>query len=209
MAVATRTVPATARRLIDNRVRDYDGNSVGEVEDFVIDPARGCIDYAVISFGGFMGLGKEYHVIPYQVLSIHPDGGGFATNIRREQLERAPGFDRGNVPDMGEDYLGSVYSYWGVQRGGDQGQPMTGTQTSTYGEQQMRPGAVQSGTAQERQEGQQPRGYHEQPRDSYEERQQAGSSGEGSSRENEGDRSPWQERYRGIFWGGRDEDRNR
>lgn len=117
MATATSTVPVTARRLLDNRVRDYDGDSIGEVEDFVLDPQRGCVDYAIISFGGFMGLGREYHVIPYQMLQLHPDGRSFATNITRDQLERAPGFDRGNVPAMDEQYLTSVYSYWGLQRG--------------------------------------------------------------------------------------------
>lgn len=198
MAIATRTEPVTARRLIDNKVRDAEGNSVGEVEDFVIDPARGCIDYAVVSFGGFMGLGKEFHVIPFQMLQIHPDGRSFMANIQRQQIEHAPGFDRGNVPAMDDSYLSSVYSYWGVQRSGQQ----TYEQQPTYEERQT----YQQPTHQEQQTYQeQPTGYTEQPQGTYSgarraEQEQTGTSEQGTSR-------PWRESYRGLFWHGSDEER--
>ena len=67
-----------------------DGNSVGEIERVMIDKITGKVAYAVMSFGGFMGIGEDYYPVPWPALTYDTSLGGYKTNITREQLDRAP-----------------------------------------------------------------------------------------------------------------------
>lgn len=73
-------------------VYDTAGNNIGEVDHLMIDKTSGRIGYAVISFGGFMGLGHSHYPVPWNALKYDTSLGGFRTAITEQQLKDAPQF---------------------------------------------------------------------------------------------------------------------
>lgn len=71
-------------------VRRSDGEKVGTIERLMIDKRSGKVAYAVMSFGGFMGLGEGYHTLPWGVLTYNPSLDAYEVNITPEQLKGAP-----------------------------------------------------------------------------------------------------------------------
>ena len=67
-----------------------DGERMGTVDHVVIDPVKGRIAYAVLSFGGFMGLGEQTYSIPWRSVRFDPDKRAFVTGITRQQVAEAP-----------------------------------------------------------------------------------------------------------------------
>ncbi len=114
-AAAGRRRVVHASDLIGMRVRNSAGQNLGNVEDIMIDMGRGCVAYAVLSFGGFLGLGDKLFAIPWPALSLDPKEGGFILNVDRQMLKRAPGFDKRDWPDMTDlDWGDRIYSHYGV-----------------------------------------------------------------------------------------------
>jgi sporulation protein YlmC with PRC-barrel domain len=102
--------------LVGDSVRNSEGEDLGTVEDLMIDLDTGCIVYAVISFGGFLGLGDKLFAIPWASLRVDMEEECFRLNIDRETLEKAPGFDKDNWPDP-KDFgmVTTVYKFYGVE----------------------------------------------------------------------------------------------
>jgi hypothetical protein len=69
-----------------------DGKHIGEIEHLIIDKMSGRVAYAVMSFGGFMGLGHNHYPIPWGALHYDTSLGGFRTNVTEQQLKDAPEF---------------------------------------------------------------------------------------------------------------------
>lgn len=103
-----------ASQIIDSDVENPRGESLGEIEDLVFDE-RGEILYAVLSYGGFLGLGDKYFAVPWSALtSKAEDDDTYVLNIDEERLKNAPGFDKNNWPDTANSRWGSeIYSYYG------------------------------------------------------------------------------------------------
>ena len=93
-------------------VYNSQGESLGEIKDLMINTSNGMISYAVLSFGGFLGLGDKYFAIPWESFSIDTAEERFVLNISKEKLENAPGFDKDNWPSDAQ-YIDSVYSHYG------------------------------------------------------------------------------------------------
>lgn len=87
------------------------GESVGSVYTLMIDKYSGQVDYAVMSFGGFLGLGERYHPLPWKALTYDTKLGGYVVDVSREQLERAPSYGRDESPWATPGYGRSVYDY--------------------------------------------------------------------------------------------------
>src|SRR6201986_543420 len=68
------------------------GERVGDIKRVMIDKLSGKVAYAVMSFGGFMGIGEDYYPLPWQLLTHNPQLGGYEVNVGEEQLEGAPKF---------------------------------------------------------------------------------------------------------------------
>jgi hypothetical protein len=81
-------IPAT--RVIGASVFDSDGERLGVVEDIMLDKTSNGILYAVISFGGFLGLGERYRALAWSLLEYDPALGGYVVPRTRRQLEAAP-----------------------------------------------------------------------------------------------------------------------
>jgi len=66
------------------------GGRVGQIERVMIDKFSGKVAYAVMSFGGFLGIGEDYYPLPWSVLTYDPDLGGYKVNLTEQQLKNAP-----------------------------------------------------------------------------------------------------------------------
>lgn len=96
-------------------VYNADGEHLGTVEKLMIDKISGRVSYAVMSFGGFLGIGEEYHPLPWETLDYDADLGGYVVNLTRESLEGAPRYAAGDEPDWRDRAYGDrVYGYYDV-----------------------------------------------------------------------------------------------
>ncbi|HEY4876460.1 MAG TPA: PRC-barrel domain-containing protein [Puia sp.] len=97
--------------IIGDKVYNEKDERMGEIKDIMIDITTGKIDYFVIEFGGFLGIGIKYFAIPFGLLRVDAPKKVFIFNQEKEMLEKAPGFDMDHWPDT-NIHLEQVYSYW-------------------------------------------------------------------------------------------------
>ena len=96
-------------------VQNPQGQNLGDIKDIVIDRASGRIAYAVVSFGGFLGMGEKLFAVPWGAFSQKVDKDTFVLNVDKERLKNAPGFDAHNWPQMASrEWVTSLYSYYNV-----------------------------------------------------------------------------------------------
>jgi sporulation protein YlmC with PRC-barrel domain len=95
-------------------VYDRNGESLGSVYNFMVDKISGKVAYAVMSFGGFLGIGERYHALPWGKLDYDPRMGGYVVDIDRATLEGAPHYGRDESPWSDPKYGRNVYDYYGV-----------------------------------------------------------------------------------------------
>lgn len=111
---STHTRPLTASKLIGDAVVNMNGEKLGKIEDFVLDPGSGHIDYAVLSFGGFLGVGDKLFAVPIEAMKMSPEERRFILDVDKERLKQAPGFDKDNWPQASDRAFGTkVYKYYG------------------------------------------------------------------------------------------------
>ena len=72
------------------------GDKLGSVDDIMIDKVSGRAIYAVMSFGGFLGMGEKFHPLPWATLKYDAQKGGYVVNLDKKLLEAAPNYDRGS-----------------------------------------------------------------------------------------------------------------
>lgn len=106
----------SASSLMKDRVLNPKGEDLGKIEEFMIDLDTGCIAYAVLSFGGFLGFGDKLFAIPMQALTLDEDRKCFLLDVDKAKLENASGFDKSNWPDMANPEFGTkIHDYWGYE----------------------------------------------------------------------------------------------
>jgi sporulation protein YlmC with PRC-barrel domain len=105
----------SASTLKGDKVINTAGEDLGKIEEIMIDLSNGKVAYAVLSFGGFLGLGDKLFAIPWQALQLRVHEHAFTLNVSKETLERAEGFDKDNWPITSREWLSSMYSYYGYQ----------------------------------------------------------------------------------------------
>jgi sporulation protein YlmC with PRC-barrel domain len=106
----------SASSLKGDKVVNHQGDDLGEIQEIMIDLDRGRVAYAVLSFGGFLGMGDKLFAIPWQAITVDTTKKQLVLNADKELLEKAPGFDKNNWPDMADLSLGStLYGYYGYK----------------------------------------------------------------------------------------------
>jgi sporulation protein YlmC with PRC-barrel domain len=106
----------SASSLAGDTVRNPAGEDLGKVKDIMIDMSKGRIAYAVLSFGGVLGMGDKLFAIPWNALSVDEDEKCLVLDADKETLESAPGFDKDNWPDMADTSWGSkIYQHYGQE----------------------------------------------------------------------------------------------
>ena len=90
------------------------GENLGHLEEVMLDLASGRVAYAVLSFGGVLGIGNKLFAVPWQALTINEDEEEIMMDVSKESLENAPGFDKDNWPQSATTtWLGEVHDYYG------------------------------------------------------------------------------------------------
>ena len=100
-------------QLVGSIVQNPEGENLGFIEDLVIDIEEGCIAFAVLSFGGFLGLGTDLFAIPWQALIPRPIEGVFILDVSLETLQEAEGFPPDDWPAIGDrEWAAGIYEYY-------------------------------------------------------------------------------------------------
>lgn len=86
------------------RVKNMKDENLGEITEIMINKKQGKIDYVVVSFGGFLGIGDKFFAIPWPVLTYHPENDSFRVDISREEFKNSPGFSKDHWPDSYDPY---------------------------------------------------------------------------------------------------------
>lgn len=103
-----------ADTLEGNEVINHVGEKLGDIRHIMLDVPGGQIAYAVLSFGGFLGMGDKLFAVPWSALTLDADRKCFVLNVNQEQLEAAPGFDKDHWPQMADlTWATSVHEYYG------------------------------------------------------------------------------------------------
>jgi hypothetical protein len=87
----------------------------------MLDIAQGKIEYVVLEYGGFLGIGEKYLAIPYQALTLDTERHAFILNQSTEVLENAPGFDKDHWPETNAHGMSDSSAYWGSFMGSNTG----------------------------------------------------------------------------------------
>jgi hypothetical protein len=102
----TDIVPAK-KTVIGSNVVNAHNEDLGKIEDLVLDAGAGRIAYAVLSFGGFLGMGDKYFAIPWNAIHFNMKENRAVLNVDKKLLENAPGFDKDNWPNMADSIWGT------------------------------------------------------------------------------------------------------
>jgi sporulation protein YlmC with PRC-barrel domain len=109
------TEAIAASRVIGTPVYNTAGHKIGEIEDVMLDKLSNGIMFAVIGFGGFLGMGEKYHAVPWSTLDYVPEQGGYVVPFTEEQLKAAPSYSiRELSGNDGQAARDASYDYYGV-----------------------------------------------------------------------------------------------
>jgi sporulation protein YlmC with PRC-barrel domain len=115
MSQATTWRVLSASTLIGDSVVNGKGEDLGKIEDIMLDLDRGRVSYAVLSFGGFLGVGNKLFAVPWDTLQVDMANKRFRLDLPREKLEAAPGFDKDNWPSASDsNFVTDIYRYYGT-----------------------------------------------------------------------------------------------
>lgn len=106
----------SATTIINTSVENSFGEKLGKIEELMMDLESGRIAYAVLSFGGFLGMGDKLFALPFEALKFDIVNEKIILDVDKEILENAPGFDKDNWPEITEhSWLVDVYNYYGYR----------------------------------------------------------------------------------------------
>jgi sporulation protein YlmC with PRC-barrel domain len=114
----------TAELIASNKVEgtavyDRQGNKLGSVYNFMVNKRSGQVAYAVMSFGGFLGIGESYHPLPWNQLTYDTNRGGYVVNLTRAQLEGAPTYAASDMSAWDDPaYTRRIDDYYRTSRPG-------------------------------------------------------------------------------------------
>ena len=100
---STKPKVVSASTLAGYRVRSTENDDLGTIEEIMIDPATGQLAYAVLSFGGALGLGDKLYVIPWNLLRLNPEDRVLVLGCDSAWLRDAPAFQQDDWPDFGDE----------------------------------------------------------------------------------------------------------
>jgi sporulation protein YlmC with PRC-barrel domain len=115
-----------ADTLIGDNVVNAQDENLGEIKEIMLDTHTGQVAYAVLAFGGFLGLGEKLFAVPWQALHLDTENKRMVLNIEKDRLKHAPGFNKDAWPDMSDlGWASGVHEFYGTDAG-SQGAPTMG-----------------------------------------------------------------------------------
>lgn len=104
-----------ATTLVGDDVCNPHGEDVGEIKEIMLDMRNGEVAYAVLSFGGFLGMGEKLFAVPWRALKLDTENKRFVLNVDQDRLKNAPGFHKSNWPDMADQsWAREIHAYYGT-----------------------------------------------------------------------------------------------
>jgi len=100
-------------RVEGTKVYNHEGDKLGSIKNFMVGKVSGQAEYAVIEFGGILGIGNDYYPIPWDMLTYEEDKGGYVVGLTKEQLEKAPRHSSA-FPEYDHNYGRTVFDYYGM-----------------------------------------------------------------------------------------------
>lgn len=93
------------------------GENLGSIYDVMIDKRSGRVQYAIMSFGGFLGIGESYHPLPWHLLKYDPANSSYIVDISKDRLQGGPSYAQSASPDWSTGIYGQeVETYYGAER---------------------------------------------------------------------------------------------
>jgi len=104
-----------ADTLMGNDVYNRQDEDLGDIKEIMLNVADGRISYAVLSYGGLLGMGDKLFAVPWGALTLDTDNKRFTLDVTKDRLENAPGFDKDNWPNMSDQtWAKDIHSYYGT-----------------------------------------------------------------------------------------------
>ncbi len=103
----------TATSIIGDKIENKQGEHLGKIKDIMLDIHYGKIEYVVIEFGGFLGLGEKLFAVPFSALRLNRLKENFTLDVDKAFMQKAPGFDKDHWPETNGHYFGSLSDHWG------------------------------------------------------------------------------------------------
>lgn len=105
-----------ANTLIGNDVYNQKDDNLGDIKEIMLDVRSGRVSYAVLSFGGFLGMGEKLFAVPWAALTLDTVNKRFVLNVEKDRLKNAPGFDKDKWPNMADSsWTKSIHDYYGTK----------------------------------------------------------------------------------------------
>ena len=95
-------------------VYNANGDKLGSIDDLMIDKYSGNVRYAVMEFGGFLGMGTDRYPLPWSMLKYDTAVEGYVVPVSKSQLENAPRYAPTETPEYSDEYGRKVHDYYGV-----------------------------------------------------------------------------------------------
>jgi sporulation protein YlmC with PRC-barrel domain len=105
----------TATSIIGDSVENNEGENLGAIDNLMVNIHTGVVEYAVVEFGSFLGMGGKLFAIPFKELRINPAKKVFIYNRDKDYLKKSPGFDKTHWPDTNDHYYDYVDNYYGTE----------------------------------------------------------------------------------------------
>ena len=104
----------SASTLSGDAIKNLQGESLGDLKDIMIDTASGKVSYAVLSFGGVLGMGDKLFAVPWESLAIDGENKHLVLNVSKDRLKDAPGFDKDHWPNFADpSFAARMSGYYG------------------------------------------------------------------------------------------------
>ena len=104
-----------ADTLVGNDVYNHKDEDLGDIKEIMLDMRSGNVGYAVLSFGGFLGMGEKLFAVPWRALTLDTVNKRFVLNVEKERLKDAPGFDKDHWPNMADQtWTRQIHAYYGT-----------------------------------------------------------------------------------------------
>jgi sporulation protein YlmC with PRC-barrel domain len=104
-----------ADTLSGNDVYNQKDEDLGDIKEIMLNMRTGRISYAVLSYGGFLGMGEKLFAVPWEALKLDTENKRFVLNVEKDRIESAPGFDKNNWPNMSDPvWAEGLHTFYGT-----------------------------------------------------------------------------------------------
>jgi len=104
-----------ADTLSGNDVYNQKDEDLGDIKEIMLNMRTGRVSYAVLSFGGFLGMGEKLFAVPWNALTLDTKNKRFVLNVEKDRLKNAPGFDKDTWPNMADQsWAKGIHAFYGT-----------------------------------------------------------------------------------------------